>query len=218
MKIAVILAVFIAMTSFASAAPSAEAQKPLPVSGVGVSVKNKSANQVQQVVTDVRGNFSLVGLKPGAYTLTFRVGEPVQGKNVSSSKATVSDTFAINIAGLQRPAAKTNITGQQLGLGVEMPITVESGANIRGQVVATETRRMVWIVKEPGSNIPGHWAEADSPEAKAAFKSNAYGMTQDGLQRMFDRAGDIHQPGSPVSPIGAGRNLGSGGAGGGRGN
>ena len=217
MKTALLITALFGAASVASAAPAAESQKSsLPVSGVGVSVKTKGANEVQKVVTDARGNFSLRGLKPGAYTLTFRVGKPVEGKNVSAARATVGDSFAINISGTKRAVTKSNLTGQQLGLGVDMPLNVDAGANIRGQVMATQTRRMIWVMKEPGSNIPGHWVDADSPEGKAAFKGNAYGMSEEGMRRMFDRAGDIHAEGSPVSPIGAARNVGFGGLGGGR--
>jgi hypothetical protein len=65
--------------------------------------------------------------------------------------------------------------------------------------MADALKKMVWIPKEPGSNIPGRWVAADSAEAKAAFRSNSHGMSGEGLRKWIDKGGDMHQEGFPIN-------------------
>jgi hypothetical protein len=43
---------------------------------------------------------------------------------------------------------------------------------------------MVWIEKEPGSNLPGRWAEEDSAEAKAARHHNSSAMSIEAVRQV----------------------------------
>ena len=56
------------------------------------------------------------------------------------------------------------------------------GARIRGQVASGALKNMVWISPEPGSNLPGHWVEEGSPEAKAARHYNAHAVSREAVQ------------------------------------
>jgi hypothetical protein len=57
--------------------------------------------------------------------------------------------------------------------GVEVDVDLGPGARIRGQVAAGALKNMVGIPKERGSNIPGHWVEEGSAEAKAVHHNAA---------------------------------------------
>ena len=61
--------------------------------------------------------------------------------------------------------SQRGLTSDKLIAGVDIPVVVGPGATIRGQVLAHAPKRMVWIAPEVGSQMPGHWADADSKEA-----------------------------------------------------
>ncbi len=161
-------------------------------------------NPGKRTVTDNRGNFVLDALPPGRCTLAFRARKAQDTKTTSTTNVTVASSYSIKIEGTKRPVNQSSLTSDKLLAGVEVAVEVGSGAKVRGQVMAGALKKMVWIPKEPGSNIPGRWVEADSPEAKAAFRSNAYGMSPEGTRRMLDASGDNHQEGFP-SGAGGGR-------------
>jgi len=65
--------------------------------------------------------------------------------------------------------------------GVAVRIEVGGSLSISGQVVDAATvkvdkngKTMVWIPKKLGSNLPAHWAPADSAEAKEAMTAGSY--------------------------------------------
>jgi hypothetical protein len=60
---------------------------------------------------------------------------------------------------------QSGLTTDKLIAGVDIPVQVGSGAKIRGQVLAHGPKRMVWIAPEVGSQMPGHWVDAESKEA-----------------------------------------------------
>jgi hypothetical protein len=171
------------------------------VAGVDVFVKQ---NPSKKAMTDARGNFAMDGLPVGSVTLTFRARKAQDTKTQSSDKVTVATSYSIKIDGTKRAVNKTSLTSNDLIGGIDLKVDVAAGAKIRGQVTAGALKKMVWIPKEPGSNIPGRWVEADSTEAKAAFHHNAHGMSGDGLKRMLDGMSDVHQEGFPTDPVGTG--------------
>ena len=173
-------------------------QPPAPPRGVhGVEVILKQ-NPSSRTMTNTRGLFGFEGLAPGSYTLTFRARKAKDTKTDKGDEVTVATSYSIKIDGTKRPVTTTNLTSNNLIAGVDVPIQVGPNAKVRGQVAAGGLKKMVWIPQEPGSHIPGHWAEADSVEAKRAFKSSAYGQSGDGLKRWLDRGADQPQPGSPA--------------------
>jgi hypothetical protein len=68
--------------------------------------------------------------------------------------------------------------------GVDVNVDVGPGARIRGQVAAAAMKKMVWIPKEPGSNLPGRWVAEDSAEARAARHFNAHPMGIEGVRQI----------------------------------
>jgi len=166
--------------------------QPTGVAGIDVIVKQKPS---ARAVTDARGNFALSGVAPGSYTIAFKARKAKDVQTKATDKVTVASTYAIKVEGVKHPVTQSGLTSDKLIAGLEVKVDVAAGSQVRGQVTAGAVKNMVWIPKEPDSNIPGHWAEAGSPEAKRAFKSNAYGMSGYGLQRMKDMNGDEHQEG-----------------------
>ena len=113
-------------------------------------------------------------------------------------------SYSIRIDGTKR-VVKSGLTSDNLIGGFELRVD-GAGSKIRGQVTADALKNMVWIPREPGSNIPGRWVEANSSDAKRAFNSNSIGMSGEGVQRWRDNNADEHQEGFPTSNAGpAGR-------------
>ena len=139
--------------------------QPAPgVAGVDVFVKQMPA---KRSVTDAHGNFALDGLAPGSYTIAFRSRKANDAPSVTTSKVTIASTYSIKIEGTKRAVNQSGLTSDKLLAGVNVAVEVGPGAKVRGQVLAGELKKMVWIAQEPGSHIPGHWAEAGSKEATA---------------------------------------------------
>lgn len=170
-------------------------QPPRGVAGVDVFLKQ---NPSKRATTNASGTFAFDGLPAGSYTLTFKAKKAQDTKTQSSDKVTVATSYSIRIEGAKR-VVKGGLTSDHLIGGFELQVD-GAGSNIRGQVTADGLKKMVWIPKEPGSNIPGRWVAADSPEAKAAFRSNAHGMSGEGLRKWVDKAMDMHQGGYPGNP------------------
>ncbi len=178
------LVIFVASTS--------NGGQPPGVAGVDVVVKQ---NASKRSVTDARGNFALDGLSPGACTLTFRARKAKDTKNTPTDQAVVASTYSIKIDGGKRSVSKSDLTSDSLLAGVDVPIELGSAASVRGQVLASETKRMVWIPKEAGSNIPGHWVPEDSPEARTARRSSTSTVSRDKVRQAVDEHVGFHQEG-----------------------
>jgi len=189
----------LALAALGVGSASAGQQQPVGVAGVEVVVKEKPA---ARAVTDARGNFALSGLAPGSYTIGFRARKSKDVKTNTTDKVTVATTYAIKIEGTKRNVVQNGLTSDKLIAGLDMKVDVAGASQVRGQVTAGAVKNMVWIPKEPGSNIPGRWVEANSPEAKAAFHSQSFGMSGQGLQRWKDNNADEHQEGfQNLNPI-----------------
>ena len=158
--------------AFATSVGHAGQPAPAGVAGVDVFVKQMPA---KRSVTDARGNFALDGLAPGSYTLAFRARaakdltrtpSPRTAKNPTDTLA-VASSYSIKIEGTKRAMSQSGVTNDSLTAGVNVAIEVGAGSRVRGQVLATAGKRMVWIAQELGSHMSGHWAEADSAEARS---------------------------------------------------
>ncbi len=171
-SIAILLAVF---------APSAlhAGDSGRGVASVDVIVKQ---NPSMRTLTSPRGNFSLEPLPAGSYTLTFRARKAKDIANSVSDKALVATAYSIKIDGTKRAVNKSGLTSDDLLAGVDIPVDVGAGAMVRGQVEAGGTKKMVWISKEPGSNVPGRWVEEGSAEAKAAVHHNSHQINVESLR------------------------------------
>lgn len=114
--------------------------------------------------TDPRGVFVSPKVPPGDYAVCF----------TSKSAAKGSHYTLVLVAGTKKMAASA-ITAEKLAAGgVAMKIEVKGDRSILGQVaeedkmtrIGKNGKLMVWIPKVIGSNLPAHWAESDSSEAK----------------------------------------------------
>lgn len=152
------------------------------VAGVDVVVKQ---NPSKRAVTDARGNFAFDALAPGSYLLSFRARKAQDTKSITTDKVAVATSYSIKIDGTKRSVNQSGLTNDKLLAGVDIRVDVGAGAKIRGQVSAGASKKMVWIPKEIGSNVPGHWAEAESLEAKR-FSSMVH-SPQD-MREMMPRA------------------------------
>lgn len=160
------------------------------VAGIDVVVKQ---NPSKRAVTDARGIFALDALAPGSYLLSFRARKAEDTKSANTDKVTVATSYSIKIDGTKRSVTQSGLTTDKLVAGVDFRVEVGAGAKIRGQVSAAAVKKMVWIPKELGSNIPGHWAAADSAEAKR-FTSTTH--TGDDMREMMPRS----NPNMPDDP------------------
>jgi hypothetical protein len=92
------------------------------------------------------------------------------------------------IAAGDKKVSAASVAGERFtGAGVAMRIAVRTGANITGQVTSAiakkidkNGKKLVWIGPKVGSNLPGHWAAEDSPEAKEAMTSGS--ISRENLQ------------------------------------
>jgi hypothetical protein len=146
-------------------------QEPPGVVGVNVAVKQVPS---RHDVTNPWGIFALDPLPAGAYTLSFKARPANESREKTSDKVIVATLYSITIEGTKRPVKRTGLTSDQLVAGIEIPVEAGPGAKIRGQILPVASKKMVWIPKVPGSNLPGHWAEEGSNEA-SRFHTEVYG-------------------------------------------
>lgn len=158
-------------------------QSPRGVAGVDVVVKQ---NPRDRAVTDGRGHFALEALAAGSYTLTFRARKAadLKSKGSTSDSVIVATSYSIKIEGAKRGVNKSGLTSDDLLAGVDFKVDLGAGARVHGQVVARALKNMVWISREPGSNLPGRWVEEGSPEHKAALHYNAHELSVEEVRLM----------------------------------
>jgi hypothetical protein len=142
-----------------------------------VTVSDASGYAAYKGATDSKGAFATGSLKPGHYVVQFNAKRnDVEGGN-----------YALIVSAGRKKVIADAVAGEKFtGGGVAMRIEVAAGGNIVGQV-ASDLRTMmkdgkllVWIPQQIGSNLPGHWAEADSAEARIA--QTAYSFSFKNLQ------------------------------------
>jgi len=170
-------------------------QTPRGVAGVDVVVKQ---NPSKRAVTDARGNFAFDGLAPGSYTLSFQARKSANPKTTTTDKVIVGTSYSIKIDGAKRSVTQSGLTGDKLLTGIDFKIDVGSGAKVRGQVAAGALKKMVWVPREPGSHIPGYWAEEGTA---AASRSNTQILGQDEMREAMNRANpNMTDPGGALDP------------------
>src|SRR3984893_9795076 len=149
---------------------------------VNVVVSDKGGKAAFKGATNTSGTFATSKLQPGNYVVQF----------TSSSAELKGKQYALVVsAGNKKVSA--NVAGEKFaGGGVAMRVDVGAGLNITGQVAAQNGpnskggKKMVWIPKQTGSNIAGHWVEEDSAEAVAARSAGTL-STQD-VNRMQEHS------------------------------
>lgn len=141
---------------------------------LSVTVSDASGKAAYKGTTDKTGAFTTAKVKPGSYI--------VQLKSASA----ITGTYAIVLAAGVKKVSAGGVTGEKFSKGgVALKLEVTNLLNIVGQVssesgasVSKNGKKMVWIPKQLGSNLPGHWVEEGSAEAIAA-KTSGTMSTQD---------------------------------------
>jgi hypothetical protein len=183
----VVAALSLAFTAVASAA----------VPTLNVTVADSSGKTAFKGSTDSRGIFASPKMQPGNYAVQFN----------SSSAPKGSHYTVVVVAGTKKTSASA-VTAEKLAAGgVALKIEVKANASIQGQVSAesADTRigkngqLMVWIPKKIGSNIPAHWAESDSAEAKEVMTSGSYSAKN--MQDKYNQGKSPNQGGDAVSKL-----------------
>jgi hypothetical protein len=158
----IVLVLSLALTALASAA----------VPTLNVTVADASGKPAYKGATDSRGIFVSPKMAPGSYAVQFSTKNAPKGAHYT----------LVVVAGTKKTSASA-ITAEKLaGGGVAMKIEVKSDNSIQGQVSAEDAatkigkngKLMVWIPKKVGSNLPAHWAESDSAEAKEVETGTSY--------------------------------------------
>ena len=184
----IVAAVTLALTVVASAA----------VPTFNVTVVDSSGKSAFKGATDSRGIFASPKMPPGNYAVQFTSNSAPKGSHYT----------LVVVAGTKKTSASA-ITGEKLAAGgAAMKIEVKGNVSIQGQVSAesAETRigkngqLMVWIPKKVGSNIPAHWAESDSAEAKEVMTSSSYSAKN--LQDKDNQGKSPQQTGDGISKPG----------------
>jgi hypothetical protein len=152
------------------------------VPAVNVIVSDAGGKAAYKGATNTTGAFATAKLEPGNYTVQF---------NSNNAELKGKQYALVVSAGKKKVSA--NVAGEKFARGgVAMKVDVGAGLNITGQIAA-ETgpvskggKKMVWIPPVLGSNMPGHWVDEDSAEAKTSKTRTI--MSRDSIQRMQDNA------------------------------
>jgi hypothetical protein len=138
------------------------------VPAINVLVADSSGKAAYKGATDSKGAFATPKLQAGNYVVQF-----------NSKSAAKGTTYAVVVSAGKKKVTASAVQAEKLAAGgVAMKIDVGAGLNITGQVAADDKnsaplghngKPMVWIPKKLGSNLPAHWAESDSAEAKEAM-------------------------------------------------
>ena len=130
---------------------------------LNVTVSDAAGKAAFKGTTDRSGGFTTSKVKPGIYVVQF------------SSPSAVQGSYSIVVSAGVKKVSAAGVAGEKFAKGgVALKVDVANLLNIVGQVSAEtagaskDGKKMVWIPKQLGSNIPAHWAEADSAEAKQA--------------------------------------------------
>lgn len=138
-----------------------------------VTVSDASGKAAYKGSTGTKGVFATGTLKPGGYVVQFNAkNAEVKGNN-----------YALVVSAGTKKVVANGVEGEKFAAGgVAMRISVASGFSITGQVasdlktIMKDGQKIVWIPKQLGSNLPAHWAAADSAEAKQAETASSYSM------------------------------------------
>lgn len=142
------------------------------VPSLRILVADSTGKVAYRGATDGSGVFATPKLQPGNYAVQF-----------TSTTAAKGAHYTLVVAAGNKKVAANAVAAEKLaGGGVAMKIDVGAGLNITGQVAAEDKnsapmgrngKPMVWIANRTGSNLPPHWAESDSAEAKEAMTAGS---------------------------------------------
>lgn len=141
---------------------------------INIAVADLSGKIAFKGATDPRGIFATPRMDAGSYAVVFTSNSAPKGSHYT----------LVLVAGTKKMAASA-ITAEKLAAGgVAMRIEVSAGRSILGQAsaegkdtrIGTNGKLMVWIPKRIDTNLPAHWAESDSAEAKLMETSSSFSI------------------------------------------
>ncbi len=155
----------------------------VPPPPINVIVSDASGKAAFKGTTNSSGAFATAKLQPGNYVVQLN----------SKSPAVKGNHYAVVVSAGKKKVVANAIAGEKLaGGGVALKVDVGPGLNITGQVAAEVSgavnkngKKMVWIAPMLGSNMPGHWVEEDSTEAKVSKTRSS--MSTSDVQKLQDR-------------------------------
>ena len=146
---------------------------------VEVTLRRAGGKIVRQVKTDTNGAFVL-GTVPaaGLYALEFRAKSAAEVRNKS---------FVIKIAGTQSRNGEKGLPGRYFEAGASFEVAAVPGIPLKGVVFPSAIRnakKMIWLPREIGTNLPGRWVEEGSAQAVAGYNWGHYSI--DAVRKMQD--------------------------------
>ena len=144
-----------------SSAPNVSAYPAVDVT-LRLATKGKILKRVR---TDSTGHFTLGTFPGGVYIMEFRASKAAEVKD---------QRFAIQIDGIKAKGRQGGIMAKYLLGGLGVDVETVAGTPVKGQVTTgslSPTKRMVWLPREIGSNIPGHWVEEGSARSVAGVSA-----------------------------------------------
>ena len=150
---------------------------------MNVTVSDSGGKAAFKGSVAANGSFATPKLKPGNYVVQFN----------SKSPAAQGSHYTIVVSAGTKKVGANAVAGEKFSKGgVAMKVEVGNGLNITGQIAAEGAgpisksgKKMVWIPKRLGSNMPGHWVEEGSAEAMEA--KTAGSMSTDDLRNRQDK-------------------------------
>jgi hypothetical protein len=140
---------------------------------VNVNIADSSGKTSYKGTTNAKGTFETAKLRPGEYVVQFNSATVPKGTR-----------YAVVVTAGKKTQYANGIAAEKFGgEGVAMKIDVQGPLNITGFLALQDNntapigrngKLMVWIPKQVGSNIAGHWAESDSADAKQAQTIKSY--------------------------------------------
>lgn len=142
---------------------------------INVTVSGPSGKVAFKGKTGSDGTFATSKLPAGNYVVQF------------SGAAPKGSHYAVVVSAGKKKVTAESVAGEKFsGGGVAMKVDNGAGVNITGQVAGANLAGgkpgMVWIPRQLGSNVPAHWAPADSAEAVTA--RNAGSLSNDQVQKL----------------------------------
>ncbi|MGI8432999.1 MAG: hypothetical protein ACR2MW_12010 [Chthoniobacterales bacterium] len=142
-----------------------------------VTVSNSAGKVFFKGKTDTQGVFATKNLSPGDYVVQFNASSAKGGpfalvinvgkKKVSADSVPAAKFVKGGVAMRVEVGKEMRLVGQVAPVG---QITVGNGdkavAKGPGKVKYVNGKKYVWVEGGTGSNLGGHWADADSPEAR----------------------------------------------------
>jgi hypothetical protein len=158
------------------------------VPSLNVIVSDASGKAAFKGATNAKGTFATAKLTPGNYVVQF-----------NSPSGGIKGNYAIVVSAGTKKVSAAGVAGEKFAKGgVALKVDVGANLNIAGQVAAEEAgaskngKKMVWIPPQAGSHMPGHWADADSAEAKQA--RSAGNMSSGDVNKLQERAPNPTRP------------------------